>query len=65
MRGDRSVPSRRHVLKTVLKAVLGLGLLPPALRPTVLRAAARPAGRGVHLVGGWILGDRDLDRLRG
>ena len=38
--GDRSVPSRRHVLKTVLKAVLGLGLLPPALRPTVLRAAA-------------------------
>ena len=64
MGGDRSVPSRRHVLKTVLKAVLGLGLL-PALRPTVLRAAARPAGRGVHLVGGWILGDRDLARLRG
>ena len=65
MRGDRSVPSRRHVLKTVLKTVLGLGLLPPALRPTVLRAAARPARRGVHLVGGWILGDRDLARLRG
>jgi hypothetical protein len=54
------VPSRRHLLK----AVLGLWLL-PALRPTVLRAAARPAGRGVHLVGGWILGDRDLARLRG
>jgi hypothetical protein len=48
----------------VLKAVLGLWLLPPVLRPSVLRAATRPGGRGVHLVGGWILSDRDLARLR-
>jgi hypothetical protein len=57
------MPGRRHVLKAAL-GLWGLRLLPPALRPSA-SAAARPAGRGVHLVGGWILGDRDLARLRG
>jgi hypothetical protein len=57
------MPGRRHVLKAAL-GLWGLRLLPPALRPSA-SAAARPAGRGVHLVGGWILVDRDLARLRG
>jgi hypothetical protein len=55
------MPGRRHVLKAVL-GLGGLWLLPPALRPSV---PGGPAGRGVHLVGGWILLDRDLARLRG
>jgi hypothetical protein len=54
------MPGRRHVLKAAL-GLWGLRLLPPALRPS----ASAAAGRGVHLVGGWILVDRDLARLRG
>jgi hypothetical protein len=52
-------------------AVIALGLLPPALRPSMLPGGlqgalpgAGAAGRGIHLVGGWILSDRDLARLR-
>ena len=47
----------------VLKAVLGLWLLPPILLPLVPhRAAAAPGG--FHLVNGRVLTDRDLAALR-
>jgi hypothetical protein len=50
----------------VLKAVLGLWLL-PLLPPPVARpgpgAAARPPAPGFRLVNGWILTDRDVAAL--